>query len=237
MYVAMRKDVEGMLAARRLNRLRRQLGESPVNVIVCLNQQTFLAEIIDDDFLPISEEKQQLPGHEPIEYFETLDETISIDVVVNDALDTLARTTHNAYLEAQAARGEGPGDNASLVQWSMLPAHKKRANQNAAAHITTKLRCLGMEIRPSNDPAAAETFPPGAEDMEVLAQLEHRRWMADKQLAGYNYGENRDEDLMTHPDLIPWEMLSEADREKDRDSVRQIPGLLELQGLKICRAD
>ena len=73
--------------------------------------------------------------------------------------------------------------------------------------------------------------------MEILAQIEHRRWMADKQLAGYNYGDNRDEDLMTHPDLIPWEMLSEVDREKDRDSVRQIAGLLALQGLKICRAD
>ena len=236
MYVAMRKDVEGMLAARRLNRLRRQLGEAPVNVVVCLNQQTFLAEIIDDDFLPISDDKQLLPAHEPIEYFETLDETITIDVVVTDALDTLARTTHNAYLETQSARGGSAAANASMVPWSTLPIHKKRANQNAAAHITTKLRSLGFTIRPQDDPAEAAAFPGSEADMEILAQLEHRRWMADKQLAGYSYGEDRDEDLMSHPDLIPWEMLSEADREKDRDSVRQIPRLLALQGLKICRA-
>jgi len=236
-YVAMRQDVEGILAARRLNRIRRQGGESLVNVVVCLNQQTFLAEIIDDDFLPITDNKSLLPGHEPIEYFETLDETITIDVVVNDALDTLARTIHNAYLKTQSARGESPGVNASLTAWSTLPAHKKSANQHAAAHITTKLRSLGYFIRPEDDEAPEAVFPASEADMEILAQIEHRRWMADKQLAGYNYGESRDEDLMTHPDLIPWEMLSEVDREKDRDSVRQIAGLLALQGLKICRAD
>ena len=39
---------------------------------------------------------------------------------------------------------------------------------------------------------------------------------------------------MLHPDLIPWEDLSEPDREKDRNNIRQIPELLEMQGLKVC---
>jgi hypothetical protein len=73
--------------------------------------------------------------------------------------------------------------------------------------------------------------------LEMLAQLEHRRWMAEKQLAGYVYGEERDEDLMTHPDLVPWEMLSEPVREKDRDAIRQLPDMLALQGLQIVRAE
>ena len=38
---------------------------------------------------------------------------------------------------------------------------------------------------------------------------------------------------MLHPDLIPWERLSDADKEKDRANIRQIPHLLALQGLKI----
>jgi hypothetical protein len=68
----------------------------------------------------------------------------------------------------------------------------------------------------------------------MLAQLEHRRWLADKYLAGYSYGKVRDEDHMLHPDLIPWEDLSEADREKDRNNIRQIPELMAMQGLKVC---
>jgi hypothetical protein len=85
----------------------------------------------------------------------------------------------------------------------------------------------------AKEPEAA--FPPDDLMMELLAQLEHRRWMADKYLAGYSYGEIRDEDRMLHPDLIPWEKLTEADKEKDRDNIRQIPHLLKLQDQKICR--
>jgi len=234
-YVGMPQDVEGILSARRLNRLRRLGGMPSLNFVVCLNQQNYLAEIIDDDFLPIALDKSLLPIHEPIEYFETLDETISIDVVVNEALDVLARTLHNAYLRSQTSQGVDAGQNASVISWSDLPAHKKKANQHAAAHLDVKLRICGC-IAYGMEAAAAEVkFPPDAETLEALAQLEHRRWMADKHLAGYSYGPERDEDRMLHPDLIPWEQLTEADKEKDRENIRQIPKLLQLQNQKVCR--
>ena len=234
-YVAMQHDVEGILSARRLNRLRRLSGLPPLNFVVCLNQQDSLAEIIDDDFEPITLDKRNLPAHEPIEYFETLDETISIDVIVNEALDLLALTLHTAYLQTQLARGESVDDNASLISWSDLPAHKKKANQHAAAHIDVKLRLMGCTAYGMEAAAPEVPFPQDDHDLELLAQLEHRRWMADKHLAGYSYGKERDEDHMLHPDLIPWEDLSEADKEKDRDNIRQIPRLLRLQHQKVCR--
>ena len=234
-YVGMKHDVEGILSARRLNRLRRLNELPPLNFVVCLNQQNFLAEIIDDDFLPISLDKSMLPDHEPIEYFEMLDETISIDVVVNEALDMMARTMHNAYLRTQLTRGESQEQNASLINWSDLPEHKKLANRNAAAHIDVKLRisnCIAYGVD-AIDPEVG--FPPDDETLEALAQLEHRRWMADKHLAGYSYGEQRDEDRMLHPDLVPWQGLSDSDKQKDRDNILQIPQLLKLQNKKVCR--
>ena len=233
-YVAVEHDVEGILCARRLNRLRRHSGLPPLNFVVCLNQQNFLAEIIDDDFQPIDMDKIGLPEHEPIEYFECLDETISIDVVVNEALDALARTLHNAYLNTQLANGATRLGNASLIPWSELPVHKKKANQHAAAHVDVKLRIANCVARAIDAPEPEVVFPPDDLMMELLAQLEHRRWMADKHLAGYSYGEKRDEDRMLHPDLIPWEQLTEADKEKDRDNIRQIPHLLKLQDQKVC---
>jgi hypothetical protein len=134
-------------------------------------------------------------------------------------------------------RGGIAENNASLIKWSELPEHKKRANRHAAAHIDVKLR-LADCIAYGREAAAPEVeFPPDTQTLELLAQLEHRRWMADKHLAGYSYGKLRDEDRMLHPDLIPWEKLSEADREKDRDNIHQIPRLLKLQYQKICRLD
>jgi hypothetical protein len=234
-YVALEHDVESILSARRLNRLRRHRQLPPLNFVVCLNQQNFLAEIIDDDFDPITMDKLNLPDFEPIEYFESLDETISIEIVVNEALDAMARTLHNAYLNTQLASGGSSRSNASIIPWSELPAHKKKANQHAAAHMDVKLRIANCVALPIDAKETEAVFPPDDLMMELLAQLEHRRWMADKYLAGYSYGKVRDEDRMLHPDLIPWEELTEADKEKDRANIRQIPHLLKLQDQKICR--
>ena len=233
-YVAMQHDVEGILSARRLNRLRRLNALPPINFVVCLNQQNYLADIIDDDFLPISLDKSPLPDFEPIEYFEVLDETISIDVVVNEALDVTARTMHNAYVKTLISRGEAVENNASLINWSDLPEHKKQANRNAAAHIDVKLRISDCVAYSAEAADAEVTFPGDEAMLESLAQLEHRRWMADKHLAGYSYGEQRDEDRMLHPDLIPWADLTEGDKQKDRDTILQIPHLLRMQHQKIC---
>jgi hypothetical protein len=207
----------------------------PVNFIVCLNQQNFLAEIIDDDFMPISVDKHDLPDFEPIEYFETLDETLCIDIVVNESLDVTARTMHNAYVETQLERGETPEKNASLASWSDLPEHKKEANRNAAAHIDIKLRIGGAVACELDSTAPEIPFPPDDATRETLAQLEHRRWMADKHLAGYSYGAERDEDRMLHPDLVPWDALSEGDKDKDRDNILAIPELLKMRNQKVCR--
>lgn len=235
-YTALRRDVESILAARRLNRLRRLASMPSLNFVVLLNQQTFLADILDDNFLPIGEDKHHLPEHEPIEYFEALDETISIDMVVNESLDLFAETLHRAYVDAQTERGDSPQQNASLIGWSELPPHKKKANQRAAAHLDVKLRIAGCCLRDKRDPTPETVFPGDKEMLDVLAQIEHRRWMADKFLSGYSYGTERDEDRMLHPDLISWENLSEPDREKDRDNIRQIVTLAAMRNKKICRA-
>ena len=236
-YVTMREDVEGILSARRLNRMRRLESMPALNFVVCLNQQSFLAEIIDDDFVPIDVDKSLLPEHTPIEYFETLDRTISIEVVVHESLDTLARTLHNNYLDLLRSQGETAAANASMIPWSELPAHKKKANQHAAGHMDVKLRCSGCTVRTADDPVPAVSFPLNENNLDILAQMEHRRWMAEKQLAGYSYGSARDEDRLLHPDLVDWENLGEDDRDKDRNNIRQIPGLLALLGQKVCKQD
>ena len=48
--------------------------------------------------------------------------------------------------------------------------------------------------------------------MEYLAYLEHRRWVEERLRNGWTWGEKRDDVRRTHPDLVPYDELSEASK-------------------------
>ena len=62
----------------------------------------------------------------------------------------------------------------------------------------------------------------GLPDIEALAEVEHRRWMATKALAGYAKGENNKPQRL-HPDMVPYGELDSPTKEKDRDVIRDLP--------------
>jgi len=64
------------------------------------------------------------------------------------------------------------------------------------------------------------------DEIETLAIIEHNRWMAHRYLHGWDFGTERDDQLKLHPSLIPWEILSESERQKDRDTILRIKTLL-----------
>lgn len=236
-YCALPHDADGILAVRRLNRMRNALGTDAVNFVVCLNQQSWIADVVDDDFLPISRDKSRIDPAEPIEHFECLDETITIDVVVNDALDRVAMAIHAYYLEGQRSAGMSQRDNPSIVNWQGLPLYKKLANQRAASHLDVKLRIAGFRrVDGAGNGVPGTAFPGDGPMLETLARVEHQRWVADKLLAGYSVGPERDDSRFLHPDLKPWEALAETDRDKDRAIIRQMPALVALLGQRLERA-
>jgi len=58
-------------------------------------------------------------------------------------------------------------------------------------------------------------------DLDLLGEIEHNRWTADRILAGWNYGPARDNDERLHPDIIPYHKLSEEIKMYDKEpSVR-----------------
>jgi hypothetical protein len=71
--------------------------------------------------------------------------------------------------------------------------------------------------------------------VEMLAAMEHARWNAERFLAGWTYGEERDTAGRRSPYLVPWDALPEQIKEYDREAVRNIPALLALIGQKVYR--
>lgn len=69
--------------------------------------------------------------------------------------------------------------------------------------------------------------------LENLAQNVHNRWMAGRIADGWQYGPTRDDEKKEHPSLVPYEILSEAEKEYDRQTVNATLSFLLGQGYKL----
>lgn len=137
----------------------------------------------------------------------------------------LAKAIHEDYCEKARGYGDTPETNSALVPWEDLPPGLQSANLAQADDIPHKLRSLGYEIVEAGGvPATEIKLDPAL--VEPLSVLEHDRWMTEKLRAGWTYAPVRDNAKLHHPLLVPYDDLPEREKEKDWDTVRNIPKLL-----------
>jgi RyR domain len=150
--------------------------------------------------------------------------------------ELLARATHEDYLRSQLAQGQRLGERRSLVPWDELPPDLRESNRDQVDHTAAKLDQLGCAIVPAAAQAARDggvELAPG--EVEVLAEAEHERWMSERSAAGWTPAGTADGERRTHPSIVPWHELSDAEKEKDRQAVRDLPRRLERAGFAILR--
>ena len=72
---------------------------------------------------------------------------------------------------------------------------------------------------------------------ELLAKNTHDMWARQRIHEGWKFGEKRNDETKEHPDLIPYEQLSEKEKEYDRiTAMETIKAILEL-GYKITEPE
>jgi hypothetical protein len=108
----------------------------------------------------------------------------------------------------------------------------KYSNLRQARGITKKLDLMGWEMRPEGSEGERIREIPD-EIVEILAVLEHDDWMRERLGNGWTYGETKDEEKKISPYLVPYDDLSEEVKNLDRDTIRNIPILLEMIGMAI----
>jgi len=148
------------------------------------------------------------------------------------AVEELARAAHELYCIECQVRGETPADNVAMRPWEELTDDLREANRAQVVDIPNKLRGLGYELSPSYGLSASEIELPDAR-VEELAIFEHDRWMKDRRDHGWTYAPARDNRRKYHPLLVPWEQLSEKEKQKDRDTVRNLPRLIARAGFNV----
>jgi class 3 adenylate cyclase len=148
------------------------------------------------------------------------------------AVEDLARAAHEAYCGEAQARGETPGTNSSIRPWDELPEDLRDANRAQVADIPNKLQFLGYELAPGHG-LHPSMISISDTQLEHLSIREHDRWMKDRLRNGWAYAPQKDVSRKYHHLLIPWEKLSEEEKEKDRDTVRNVPNLVAKAGFRV----
>jgi len=151
--------------------------------------------------------------------------------------DRLARGIHADYVLRRRQEGVTPEKDPALLDWEDLDEGFRESSRQQAAHVFVKLRSIGYEAAEQSDPRPAVTaFQP--EQVELLARIEHARWVAERILAGWTYAPgSKNVERKTSPYLAAWADLPSPVQQYDRDFVLLIPTLLAADGKKICRQE
>ncbi len=180
----------------------------------------------------------------------------------DELLEKLAEAAHEVFVQELRDAGYTLGPklddllktHSALKPYSELPEDEKEQNRGNVRDISNKLARAGYVMVPARSNEPPFDFP-GA-DLELLAAMEHERWMKAKIDAGWRWAAETDKPNQLHKDLLPWRKLTdeeraqlspaeaaaigpdelpEAEKEKDRVLVRGIPKILAQAGYTVVK--
>jgi hypothetical protein len=167
--------------------------------------------------------------------FGLLDRTCTPEFVLGGTRETLAYAIHTTFLRTRVQQGETRERNPAMAPWAELDLVFKESSRRQADHVRVKLDAVGCEAVPRRD-WGADLFAFAHSEIELLAILEHERFMEERLAEGWKYAPGpRDLARKTNPCLVPWDDLSEPDKEIDRQTVRELPAFLAEVGFGIRR--
>lgn len=160
--------------------------------------------------------------------------SLAAGLLRDSAIEVMARAKHDDYVELERAKGVRVLDNPSVVSWDDLPETLRDSNRRFASSVAETLARLDATLSPLQNSSDISTLSLSADRLEEMAIKEHDRWEADLRRDGWTYASGpKDPVGKTHPLLVPWDQLSEEEREKDRDAIRAIPRMLARVGYSL----
>ena len=206
-------DQIDLYAGMNMRRLLDNLSRLQVPLFVRLGQYRHLGQ-----FAATMEGLQGQPCRFRI--FGGLEEMLGSDILIRGGLDDLAKAFHVQYRDSRHSDGQSyPGDKS----WNMLPETLKMSNRRRADNLPFLLAQAGLHMEPSTTPLPLQL---DRDEIELLARLEHRRWMIERRLLGFSYGEVRSDFPPRHELLVDWEQLPEIERERNRLDFANLPKVL-----------
>lgn len=110
---------------------------------------------------------------------------------------------------------------------------------NGGNNVTSRQKIHDiMEYIPKPIDTSDVVLPDGLEELtESLSKNVHEVWAAGRIAAGWKYGPVRDEIKKEHPCLIPYEELTEEEKDFDRATALSTLRFISLRGYYIVKQD
>lgn len=163
-------------------------------------------------------------------------------MLTDAAIEELARRIHLRYRKTWHILRDlsnSPPTSSDLIpneDWDSLSDETRENNRGQARDIEDKLMSLGWIVCGEDELGALNLTRDDIEPhIEELARAEHNDWERRKRLDGWQYAPERDDSKKLHDLLKPYDQLTDAQQELDRDPVRAIPELLASAGLAVQR--
>lgn len=224
-FISPEADSEGIRTARRYRQLflsesyKEHHHASDPSVQVSLQPKIVVVLPREPDILNLFSNARQEAEFLNIDLFEMYGNVCNKQIIADDQefMDTVAMQIHNIYLSLDSAE--------LTLRWQELTDEQKDFNRYPARHLAIKLRYLGAEMASRDDGRADfDTASVSPEQKQVMAKMEHNRWLAEKVVGGFTEGRMLDDQdlqkalkakLKWHRAMVPWEQLSDSDRIKD----------------------
>jgi ppGpp synthetase/RelA/SpoT-type nucleotidyltranferase len=123
-----------------------------------------------------------------------------------------------------------------LMQWDKLSVSLQNSNLKQVAFMEQIFRRGGLRFQKSAQPMKFiihDKFP----TRDLMAQLEHARWNAERLLDGWKYGPVKDVLKKTSNCIVPWKELDAETRTYDYDPVANFPELLMSIGYEVVKIE
>ena len=223
-YICLDDDSNALSAALTL---RQRLRATTIPIVVRTAHESGLAALLQKRNLKHDSFASLRP-------FGLLDRTCTPELISGCTYEILARAFHEQYVDSERKKGSMPETDPSMVSWEDLPENLRESNRNQVEHIRVKLEAVGCDIGVTNEWEVAP-FRFSADEVELMTQMEHKRFVAERLRQGFTYAPTKDLAKKKSPTLIPWQELPDLEKEKDRNSVRQLSNVLAKARFQIYR--
>ncbi|MGA2568942.1 MAG: NAD-binding protein [Terracidiphilus sp.] len=158
-----------------------------------------------------------------LQIFGTLEETLGTDVLFGLKLDAFAQALHEDYRH----RSQATINPQANVPWHELPEFMKMSNRWRADHTPLLMEMAGLHL--VRDVQSLAVVPLSADQIEQLAELEHRRYTIERRLVESRFGMAKRQSAH----VPQWSELNEEQKDWNRKETARLPEIVASLGVEL----